>query len=158
MGRNGLPCKFMKAKRINIVSLKMVKEASVLYAARRILSPDDAAGLVREFIEDADRERLVIICLNTKNEPTAIHTVTIGTLNGSQVHPREVFKAALLANSAAIILAHNHPSGDPNPSREDVEITKRLKECGNLLGVSVVDHIVVGGEGKYVSLLEKGLM
>jgi len=147
----------MKAKRVNIVSLKMVKEASVLYAARRISSPDDAAGLVREFIEDADRERLVIIYLNTKNEPTAIHTVTIGTLNGSQVHPREVFKAALLANSAAIVLAHNHPSGDPTPSREDVEITRRLKECGDLLGVSVLDHIVVG-EGQYVSFLQKGLM
>ncbi|BAF60638.1 hypothetical DNA repair proteins [Pelotomaculum thermopropionicum SI] len=140
------------------MSLKIVKEASVLYAARRISSPDDAAGFVRDFIEDADREKFLIICLNTRNEPTAVHTVAVGTLNSSQVHPREVFKVALLANSAGIILAHNHPSGDPAPSREDIEITRRLKECGDLLGISVLDHIVIGSGGQYTSLLQKLLI
>jgi len=144
--------------RVNFVSFRLFEKCIVLYAARLIASPDDAAGFVRDFIEDADREKFIIICLNTRNEPTAVHTVAVGTLNSSQVHPREVFKVALLANSAGIILAHNHPSGDPTPSREDVEITKQLKECGDLLGVSVLDHIVVGGEGRYVSFLQKGLM
>lgn len=149
---------YMKPKRVNIVSLKMVKEASVLYATRRITTPRDAADLVREFIEDADRETFIMICLTTKHEPTAIHTVSIGTLNASLIHPREVFKVALLANAAAIILAHNHPSGDLTPSSEDIETTKRLKECGKLLGVNVLDHVIVGGEGQYVSLSEENLI
>lgn len=148
----------MKAKRVNIVTLKMVKESLMHYAARRIKSPEDAAGLLRDFLENADRENFVVICLNTKNEPTAIHTVSVGTLSSSQVHPREVFKAAILANSACIVMAHNHPSGDPTPSREDIEITKRLQEVGKIIGIDVLDHIIVGDNGSLISFKTKGLI
>lgn len=156
-GRSRQPSLIMKAKRINIVSVKMVKESSLLYMERRISSPEEAAKLLYKFLEDADREHFMVICLNTKNEPTAIHTVSVGTLNSSQVHPRELFKAAILANSASVILAHNHPSGDPSPSREDIEITERLKKAGEVLGIDVMDHIIIGAN-RFTSFKAKGLM
>lgn len=148
----------MKAKRIDIVSVKMVKESSMLYAERKITSPDNAATIFRKFLEDADREHLIVMCLNIKNEPTAIQTVSIGTLNSSHVHPREVYKTAILANSASIILAHNHPSGDPNPSKEDIEITGRLKDAGEIIGIEVMDHIIIGENERFVSFKAKGLL
>lgn len=134
----------------------MVKESSILYEKRRITSPDDAARIIRDFIGDADREMFIILCLNTKNEPTAIHTVSIGTLNSSDVHPREVFKVAILANSAAILLSHNHPSGDPTPSKEDIKITKRLKEAGEIIGIDIIDHIIIGDYDRFISLKQDG--
>lgn len=91
------------AKRINIVSLKMVREASILYQQRKITSPTDVAGLMENFLAGADREKFIVLCLDTKNQPTALTTVSVGSLNSSLVHPREVFKVAILANSAAII-------------------------------------------------------
>jgi DNA repair protein RadC len=145
------------AKRVNIVSVKLVKETSILYKNRRVSKPADAVNLVQEFLEDSDREHLIICCLDTKNQPTAIHTVSIGSLDSAIVHPREVFKAAILANSSSIIVCHNHPSGDPNPSREDVEISQRLIEAGNIIGISVLDHIIVG-ENRFFSLKEQGLL
>lgn len=147
----------MRAKRVNIVSLKIVRESSLLYDQRRITSPDDAANLVKSFLADSDRENFIVICLNTKNEPNAIHTVGVGTLNSSQIHPRELFKTSILANSASIIVAHNHPSGDPTPSMEDIEITKRLTDAGKLLGIEILDHIIIGN-GTFVSFKQKGLI
>ena len=94
----------LKAKRVNIVTVKLVKENSILYKDREISSPSAAVNLVKDFIEDSDREQLIVCCLNTKNQPTIIHTVSIGSLNCSLVHPREVFKTAILGNSASIIL------------------------------------------------------
>jgi len=84
--------------------------------------------------------------------------VSIGSLDASIVHPREVYKVAILANSSSIIVCHNHPSGDPTPSREDINVTKMLKEAGELLGIPVLDHIIVGSEGAYYSLKERGDM
>lgn len=144
----------MRAKRVDIVSLRLVKECSVLYQNRRIASPEDAVGILKDFIEDCDREQFIVITVNTKNEPTSISTVSLGTLNTSLVHPREVFKVALLANGASIILAHNHPSGDPTPSREDLEITKKLVEIGQLMGIEVLDHIIIGAD-RFISLKQK---
>ena len=112
------------AKRINIVSIKMVREASVLYDIRKIDSPKDGAELGKRFLEDLDREQLIVCCLDTKNQLTAINIVSVGSLNTSIVHPREVFKPAILSNSASIILFHNHPSGDPESSKEDISIAK----------------------------------
>jgi len=146
------------AKRINIVSLKMVKEASFLYERRKISGPKDAAIILEEFLQDSDRERFIIICLNKKNEPTTISTISVGSLNASIIHPREVFKTALMANSAGIILSHNHPSGDPTPSQEDLSVTKRLVEAGNLIGIEITDHIILGRDGDFVSFKEKGLI
>lgn len=145
------------AKRIQIVSLRMVKEKSLLYSTRTIRKPEDAAELFRQFIGDCDRESFCMLTLNTKNEPTALHQVSFGTLNASLVHPRETFKLAILANSASIMVCHNHPSGEPSPSPEDIEITKRLKECGTLLGIELLDHIILG-DGQFVSLRERGLV
>lgn len=147
----------MRAKRVNIVSLKIVRESSLLYSARRIASPDDAATLVRQFLADSDRENFIVICLNTKNEPNAIHTVGVGTLNSSQIHPRELFKISILANSASVIISHNHPSGDPTPSADDIEITKRLTEAGKILGIEILDHIIIGND-TFVSFKQKGLL
>lgn len=147
-----------RAKRVYIVSLKLIKESSLLYKNRRIHKPDDAVKLVYDFLCNCDREQLIVCCLDTKNQPTAIHTVSVGSLDSSIVHPREVFKVAILANSASIIVFHNHPSGDPQPSSEDISITTRLKDCGELLGIQLLDHIIIGDDKNYSSLKEKGLV
>ncbi|MBE3573715.1 MAG: DNA repair protein RadC [Moorella humiferrea] len=159
MGRAGMvrPVN-MPAKRVQIVSLRMVREASVMYAARKIHSPGSVVALVGDFLNDADREICLAVYLNNKNEPNAIHVVSVGTLNSSLLHPREVFKAALLCNAAAVILVHNHPSGDPTPSAEDVAVTKKLAEAGEILGIELLDHIVVGRDGYFVSIKERGLI
>lgn len=145
-------------KRVDIVSIKMVKEKSIKYEKRKITSPSDAEILCRNFLEDSDREKLIAISLDTKNQPTNINVVSIGSLNSSIVHPREVFKLAILSNANSIIISHNHPSGDPTPSREDINITKRLKECGELIGINLIDHIIIGDEGSFTSLKEKGII
>ena len=145
------------AKRINIVSIKMVREASVLYDIRKIDSPKDGAELGKRFLQDLDREQLIVCCLDTKNQPTAINVVSVGSLNTSIVHPREVFKPAILSNSASIILFHNHPSGDSEPSKEDISITERIKESGIILGIKLIDHIIIGNDS-YCSLKERGIV
>lgn len=146
------------AKRIDVISLRMVRErTSIIYPNRVIRSPKDAADLFRQFIGDFDRESFCILCLNTKNEPTAFHQVSCGSLNASIVHPRETFKLAILNNSAAIIACHNHPSGKPDPSPEDIELTERLRDSGTLLGIDLLDHLVLG-DGTFCSLKERGLM
>ncbi|MGH4049994.1 MAG: JAB domain-containing protein [Clostridium sp.] len=146
------------AKRVNIVSIKMVKQGSILYEGRKITTPSQAAEIARQFLEESDREKLIAICLDTKNQPVSISVISIGSLNSSIVHPREVYKIALLSNAASIILCHNHPSGDTTASKEDISITKRLKECGELIGISLIDHIIITSEGKYCSLKEKGIL
>lgn len=146
------------SKRVNIVRIQMVRESSLLYPQRRIRMAKDAVGLFQKFLDETDRESFLILCLSSKNEPNAIHTVSVGSLDASIVHPREVFKTAILANSASVIVAHNHPSGDPTPSREDIQVTKTLQQAGELLGIAVLDHIIVGTEGAYVSLKEGGYM
>ena len=103
-----------------------------------------------------DREHFRAILLNTKNHVLRVETIGIGTLNSTAVHPREVFKLAVKYSAAAIILVHNHPSGDPTLSRDDLEVTKRLVEVGKVLGIDILDHIIIG-DGKFVSLKEKGL-
>ena len=146
----------MVAKRVDIVSCKLVRECpSITYAQRRISSPEDAATLVKDFLEDADREMMILICLNRKGEPTALHTVSIGTLSSSMVHPREVFKVAILSCASSIIMAHNHPSGDPCPSREDIDITKRIKDAGELIGIELIDHLIIG-LNKHFSMKSSG--
>ena len=143
---------------INIYKIKMVKEDTVEYS-NTIKSPDDVAKLAHDVLEmhEMAEENFIILCLNTKNKIAGVHTVSIGSLSSSIVHPREVFKAAILNNAASIILMHNHPSGDPEPSREDIEITHRLVNAGNILGINVLDHIIIG-DGRYISLKEQGMM
>jgi DNA repair protein RadC len=103
--------KRIPAKRVDIVSLKLVKESSMLYKNRSVGSPEDAYHLLKQFLGEVDREHFIVICLDTKNQPTAINTCHIGSLNASIVHPREVMKPAILSNAASILCGHNHPSG-----------------------------------------------
>ena len=133
-----------QAKRVDIVSIKMVREGSTKYENRKIETPFDAYVLLKNFLEDSDREKLLVVCLDTKNQPINICTVSVGTLNSSLVHPREVFKTAILSNSNQIMLAHNHPSGISAPSNEDKAMTSRIKDAGVILGIELIDHIIIG--------------
>lgn len=146
------------AKRIELVTLKMVRESTILYAQRKISSPFDAQTLVRSLLEDADREIFIIVCLDTKHQPTHIAVSSIGSLSASICHPREIFKTCILSNAAALICAHNHPSGDPTPSQEDLDVTKRLENAGQILGVELLDHIIIGSGNRYTSLREQGVI
>jgi len=140
--------------RIPVYRVQLVKESNFTSDTKQISCPQDAYSILQGYMQGLDRENFVVLLLDTKNKIIGLNTVSIGTLNSSLVHPREVFKPAILASAAAIILAHNHPSGDPKPSKEDIEITKRLIEAGDLLGIAVLDHIIVGDS--CLSLKEKG--
>ncbi|WP_088043209.1 DNA repair protein RadC [Bacillus sp. EAC] len=121
----------------------------------RIKGPEDCANFMMDEMRFLEQEHFICLYLNTKNQIIARETIFKGSLNASIVHPREVFKEALRRSSSSIICLHNHPSGDPTPSREDIEVTKRLVECGKIIGIEILDHIIIG-EHKYVSLKEKG--
>lgn len=125
--------------------------------ARIIRSPRDAADQVMEELRYLQKEHFVCLFLNTKNHIIAQETLSVGSLNASIVHPREVFRAAIKCSSASIVCVHNHPSGDPSPSPEDIRITERLCRAGEIVGIDVLDHIVIG-DGSFVSLKEQGLM
>jgi DNA repair protein RadC len=109
------------------------------------------------FLMQETKEMFITMHLDGKNRIIAMDLVSIGSLNQSIVHPREVFKTALLSSAAAIILVHQHPTGDPSPSSEDIAITRRLKEAGEIIGVKILDHIIVG-DGEYLSFVERGLL
>jgi DNA repair protein RadC len=147
--------KNQSAKRINIVSVKLVKESSLLYKERSIRSPEDGYKLMKHFLGHLDREAFIVISLDTKNQPVSINICHVGSLNASIVHPREVMKSAILSNAASIMVGHNHPSGNSSPSKEDIEVTKRLVEVGRIVGIELLDHIIVGDDN-FVSLKEKG--
>lgn len=122
-----------------------------------IRSPQDAVHLLMEDMRYLNKEHFVCLFLNTKNHVIGRETISVGSLNLTIVHPREVYRSAIQRSSAGIICAHNHPSGDPTPSREDVELTGRLVDAGDLIGIELLDHLVIG-DGQFVSLKEKGLM
>ena len=121
-----------------------------------IKSPRKVADLLMGRLRFLDREHFFVILLSARNQPLGVEQVSIGHLTASLVHPRELFKAAIQKSAAAVILAHNHPSGDPAPSQEDLLLTRRLREGGELLGIEILDHIIFG-DNKYTSLKEKGL-
>lgn len=122
-----------------------------------IKKPQDVVKAIRARIQDKAKEHFKLILLNTRNKIIGISTVSTGTLNTSLVHPREVFKDAIMHNAASVVLAHNHPSGDTEPSENDLTITKRLAEAGKILGIEVLDHIIVTKAG-FFSFKEKGLL
>jgi DNA repair protein RadC len=125
----------------------------------QVTGPEDCAAILREYFEDKAGEEFVILMLNTSNTITSMHRAAVGGLAACIVEPREIFRAAILSNAAAVILAHNHPSGNPEPSREDVRITKQLSEAGKLMGIPVHDHVIIpAGLPVYTSLAERGLM
>ncbi|MGE5597933.1 MAG: RadC family protein [Bacteroidota bacterium] len=121
-----------------------------------IRNPRDVAELLMGRLRFLDREHFLAVHLNARNQILGVETVSVGHLTASLVHPRELFKTAIQKSAAAIVLAHNHPSGDPMPSQEDLRLTKRLREGGELLGIEVLDHVIIG-DNRYVSLKEKGL-
>jgi DNA repair protein RadC len=121
-----------------------------------VRSPEDGAKVAANFIGDEDREVFFVMCLNTKNRVVAVHRCHVGGLNASIVMPREVFKSAILNNSASIIVSHQHPSEDVTPSREDISVTERLVEAGKLLGIELLDHLIVNANAGYFSMKEKG--
>jgi DNA repair protein RadC len=143
---------------INVYSLRLVKESSVTYNLESIANPATAAEIINQVfdMENQPNEVFAILCLSTKNKVIGAHIISQGSLSSSIVHPREVFKAAILNNAASVILAHNHPSGDPEPSKDDIEITRRLVEAGKLLGIEVLDHVIIGE--RYLSMKERCLM
>lgn len=122
-----------------------------------VRSPEDAAEYMMEDLRFLQQEHFVVLCLNTKNQIIHKQTLFIGSLNSSIVHPRELFKEALRRSAASIICLHNHPSGDPAPSSEDIQVTKRVAECGRLLGIELLDHVIVGDQ-RFESMKEQGFM
>ncbi|MDN5316238.1 MAG: repair protein RadC [Thermoanaerobacterium sp.] len=120
-----------------------------------IKKPDDVISFLMDEMRYLNKEYFKVVMLNVKNKVIAVDTVSIGSLNTSIVHPREVFKAAIERSASSIIMVHNHPSGDPTPSREDIEVSDRIFKSGNLLGIKVLDHIIIG-DGIGISLKEKG--
>ena len=122
----------------------------------KVTSPMVIANLVMDEMKYLDKEHFNIALLDTKNQILTIENISIGTLNASIVHPRDVFSLAIRKNANAIILLHNHPSGDPQPSNEDINITHRLVDVGNLVGIKVLDHIIIG-DNRYISFKEKNL-
>ncbi len=130
--------------------------SSYLKTGTRFNSPAQVFETFK-FLMKETKENFATLHLDGKNRVVCMDTVSVGSLNQSIVHPREVFKSACLSNAAAIILVHQHPSGDATPSREDIAITKRLKEAGEVMGIAVLDHIIVG-DGEYTSFVERGLL
>ncbi len=125
------------------------------YKKKELLNPEKVARLVRSKLKDYSKEHFYLIALDSRN--WSIHEVSLGTLNASIVHPREAFTEAIKSKAASVIIAHNHPSGDPEPSQDDLEITKRLVEAGKVLDIEVLDHIIVTKE-TFLSMKEKGIL
>ncbi len=140
----------------HIPVVKVVREGRLSVVEKVISSPATAAAIVREHLDGADREYFVVLLLDAKHHVLAVNTVAIGQVDEVQVHPREVFKPALIMGAAEILLAHNHPSGDCSPSLADEAFTRRLCDAGRLLGVPVLDHVIVADPGRWLSFKEQG--
>lgn len=139
---------------ISFLNLRIVKETSGRYDVdKKIQCPNDIFNIAQNVIRASEypEENLWLLTLDTKNNITGIFTVSTGSLSASIVHPREVFKRAVLQNAASIIICHNHPSGDATPSQEDITTTKRIYDAGEILGIKLLDHIIIG-DNKYTSL------
>ena len=141
-----------------VYRLKLVRDVTLRLPKQRLAGPLRAARIISEFIGEADREMLVALFLDDEHVPTGIQVISVGTRTESVSTPREVFKGAMLANAEEIILGHNHVSGSLEPSEHDVSMTKRLIEVGMVVGITVVDHVIVGPSGRFVSLRKKGLL
>ncbi|HSL87882.1 MAG TPA: DNA repair protein RadC [Ignavibacteriaceae bacterium] len=124
---------------------------------KRVTSPEDVANIFIPLFRDEVKEKFIVVCLNSANKIIAYDTISVGNLNSSVVHPREIFKTALEQNAASIILLHNHPSGNPDPSNEDIAITKKLVESGKIMDIPVYDHIILAGNN-HTSFVEKRLI
>ena len=139
--------------------IALVREPGVKLAERpQIRVPAEAAPMLAQYIGESDREVFVIAMLTIRHRVLGLHTVSVGCLTSALVHPREVFKPAILSGSAAILAAHSHPSGDPEPSTDDIALTRRLAAGGQVLGIELLDHLILGEGGRIVSLRERGVL
>lgn len=145
-----------------VIAPPAVRELRIVYAASapgplpKVGRPSDAAALLRDRLEAEPVEVCVLLLLNTKHRVIGLHELGRGTLDACLVHPRDVFKAALLTNASGVIVAHNHPSGDPTPSRDDFALCQRLRQSAEILGVELLDFVIVGDGGRYYSFKEAG--
>lgn len=129
---------------LEVVNVRLVKEPS-MYSEKKMSSPEDVVELMAKEMAQYDREVFCILNMKNSGQIINMNIVSIGTINASLVSPREVFKSSILSNASGIIALHNHPSGSIKPSKEDMAVTKRLRKCGALLDIELLDHIIVGG-------------
>ena len=143
-----------------LACLEMSRRASAWRCGRRptVSTPEDVVELCSAQMRGLDREHFWSLALNTKNQLLKMVEVSVGSLNASIVHPRELFKEAVRLSAASIVVVHNHPSGDPTPSGADVQLTRRLAKAGDVLGIELLDHVVIGDGGEHASLRDLGLM
>ena len=136
---------------------RRIQSQSKLLSNKKITSPNDIAEIYIPLLRDELKEKFIVVCLNSANKVIKQETISIGNLNSSVVHPREIFKVAIDSSSASIILIHNHPSGNPEPSNEDIAITKKIVEAGKIMDIPVFDHIIIAGN-TFTSFVEKRLL
>lgn len=156
-----------KVRGVGLAKASQLKAAAVLaqrmtdgrasHPPKPVETAEEAVTLLRPVLQDKKKEHFVALLLDARHRLIRLSPIAVGSLSASLVHPRELFKDAIVASAAAIILAHNHPSGDPNPSEHDVTLTKRLVQAGTLLGIAVLDHVIIGTEG-VVSLKAMGIV
>ncbi len=127
------------------------------FSNQKVTSPQEIAEIFIPMLRDDTKEKFIVVCLNSSNKIIKHETISIGNLNSSVVHPREIFKVAIDCSSASIILIHNHPSGNPEPSNEDIRITKKVVESGKILDIPVFDHLIIAGD-TFTSFVEKRLI
>ncbi|MFB6272219.1 MAG: RadC family protein [Salinibacter sp.] len=144
--------------RLPLYSTRLVRETEFTYPDRfQVTEPSEVATILRDYFRDKDREEFLTVLLDTANTVIGLSQISVGGLSSSVVEPRQIFKTAILANAAAVILAHQHPSGNPEPSHEDINITRQLVEAGEIMDVPVHDHLIIT-EVDYVSLADRGVI
>lgn len=146
-----------QTRQVGIVHLEMVRESRSLYGMEKFDTPEKAAGMLFPLFERADREMVVVLSVNRKLEPLAVEIVAVGGLDACCMDVKNIFKHALLSNAGYVVCFHNHPSGDPEPSREDEFFTKRMQEAGRLLDIPLLDHIILG-DGRIYSFRESSAL
>lgn len=147
-----------RAYQTAVFRVSLVRDTAAVGPQTVADQPEKAAGVFRPFVADADREHFMAAMIDARSQVIGVTIVSIGTLSASLVHPREVFKPAILAGAAALIVCHNHPSGDPAPSHEDREATRRLQRSGELLGIPLLDHVIIGAGETFFSFKAQGLI
>ena len=139
---------------VPLVKLYAVKEKELPYGKRALRNPEKVVEFAGQFLENADKEHVLVIAMDAKSKPVGLEVVAIGAVNKAAVELRDIFKYAILSNAFGIIVVHNHPSGNPDPSSEDCVLTEKVQEAGGLLGIPLLDHIILGEEGNYFSFAE----
>lgn len=140
-------------------TISLVRDGKVRTPIAQMRSSRDVRDILSSYLADVDREHFVVLLLDQKNKVIGIHTVSTGSLTASIAHPREVLKVCILSNAASFVCGHNHPSGDPQPSTADRELTQRLRDAGMLMGIAMLDHVIIGdGAEAYYSFADNGLI